>query len=635
MPKEIRLSASPVHASRFAVMKHRQRMVFLFLLAGLFITQCKQEGAKTIEQHALIESFIDTSYDLLLVDAAGSKKYALRALQEAKAAGYLAGEADAMGQLGLYYSCYGQLDSAQYLIRKALDFKRKSGNKRSIAFALSNLGEVYQEAGLFKESAIAADSALMLLRELKDTTYMLRVMQQRAVLERDKGNWQEAKRLFHANMALAEIWGEPEALATCTKSLGSIYDETGSFDSAIYWCKESVRWHNEIEDPTSAMTLWMNMSRMYMDQGKFPEARETMARALTFFHAGVGGTLDSLAMQHNMLLLELRTQCDSVLVEQLLDYLDAEKKYYKTNAANEMAQLEAAYQLRARQEQNRLLQEENRERGYLLAAAGVLTLLVSLIFWLYFVNTRNKQRLIANEMMMKDAAIEKMMQDHELNAVNAALSGQDEERGRIAQELHDRLGHILSVAKLNFSTLQDGLQKLEERNQQSYHQVARMLDEAADEVRRISHDLYGSSVMNFGITTALHQLADAVSASNNLTVQFHAFGVPPDIQLETQMNLYRIAGELLSNSIKYAKATRIDLQLLTRDDKVILGYEDDGRGFDPGSIDKTPGIGYRNIKARLQKIHGTYILESRPGKGMYFEAEVPIHGWHPAGSTPS
>ncbi len=635
MPKKIKLSISPVHSGRFVVVKHRHRLVYLFLLAGLFITQCKQEGAKTIEQHALIDSLNDTAYDLLLVDAAGCKTYAWRALQEAKAAGYLAGEAHAMGYLGLYYTHYGQLDSAQYMIRKALEIKRKLGDKRSIAFSLSNLGEVYQAAGLFKESAIAADSALMLLRELKDTTYMLRVMQQRAVLERDKGNWQEAKQLFNANMALAEIWGHPEALATCTKSLGSIYYETGDYDSAVYWCKESVRWHNEIEDPTSAMTLWMNMSRIFMDEGKLPEAREAMAKALPFYHSGAGVLLDSLSMQHNMLLLELRTQCDSVLVEQMLDYWDAEKKYYQTNAANEMAQLEAAYQLQARQEQNRLLQEENKERGYMLAAAGVLTFLVSLIFWLYFVNTRNKQRLVENEIMMKDAAIEKMMQDHELDAVNAALSGQDEERGRIAQELHDRLGHILSVAKLNFSTLQEGLQKLEESNQQSYHQVARMLDEAADEVRRISHDLYGSSVVNFGITTALHQLADAVSASNNLTVQFHAFGVPPDIHLETQMNLYRIAGELLSNSIKYAKATRIDLQLLTRDDKIILGYEDDGRGFDPGSIDKTPGIGYRNIKARLQKIHGTYILESRPGKGMYFEAEVPIHGWHPAGSTPS
>lgn len=627
MPKQVKSIVSPVHPGRFMIVKHRLRLVFLFLLAGLFITQCKQEGAKTTEQHALIDSLNNASFDLLFVDPAGSKACAWRALQEAQAAGYTAGEAGAMSGLGLYYSNYGQLDSAQYMIRKALEIKRKLGDKRSIAFSLSNLGEAYQEAGLFKEAAIAADSALMLLRELKDTTYMLRVMQQRAVLERDKGNWQEAKRLFHANMALAEIWGDPEALATCTKSLGSIYDETGDYDSALYWCQESVRWHNEIEDPTSTMTLWMNMSRMYMDKGKFPEARETMARALTFYNAGVGSTLDSLAMQHNVLLLELRTQCDSALVEKILDYQDAEKKYYQTNAASEMAQLEAAYQLRARQEQNRLLQEENKERGYLLAAAGVLTLLVSLIFWLYFVNTRNKQRLIENEMMMKDAAIKKMMQDHELEAVNAALSGQDEERGRIARELHDRLGHILSVAKLNYSALQEGLLRLEERNQQSYEQVGRMLDEAADEVRKISHDLYGSSVVNFGITTALHQLADAVSAGNNLTVQFHAYGVPPDVHPEIQMNLYRIAGELLSNSIKYAKATRIDLQLLTRDDKIILSYEDDGKGFDPGALANAPGIGYRNIKARLQKIHGTYLLESRHGKGMYFEAEVPMHGW--------
>ncbi len=597
--------------------------LFIFSLLLFACAQPKQPAENRV---AFVDSLNRLSLELLFTEPLKSKNFAIQALQEAGNTGYTAGEADAMSRLGLYYANFGQLDSAQFLHRKSLELRRALGDTRKVAFSLSNLGEAYQEAGLFSEATIALDSSLHLLRGLKDTAYLLKVGQQRAWLERDMGRMEHAKVLFLRNMRLADVWGDPEALATCTKSLGGIYDETGAFDSALHWYNESVSWHSEIEDSSSAMTLWMNMARMYMDQGKLQESQTAMDQALTLFAAGYGTTNDSLMMEENVLLLKLRKSNPDSLINQLVSFFEAQKNYYKSNAAEEMTRLEAAYQLKERQDENNRLLQQTRLRGFLLAGATLLVLLLGLVFRLFFINARNKERMAKSELAMKDAAIERMMQDHELDAVNAALSGQDEERGRIARELHDRLGHILSIAKLNFTSLEEGLQKLEAKNQQNYLQVARMLDEAADEVRRISHDLYGSTVVNFGITTALRQLADAVSASNHLLVQFNAYKMPADLPLETQMNLYRIAGELLSNSIKYAKAQRIDLQLLCRDDKIILGYEDDGKGFDSDSLEKAQGIGYRSIRARLQKINGTFRVESMPGKGMYFEAEVPLAG---------
>jgi signal transduction histidine kinase len=597
----------------------------LLLITSVFMLHCRPQSEPGKDSIALTDSLCRAARDFLFANPQQTKALATAALQEARQSGYSAGEAQAMNELGLYYYEYNRLDSAQVLHRQALEIRRKLGNLRGVAFSLTNLATAYQAAGLFKEATTTLDSAIILIRQAKDTTYILKILQQKGFLERDKGNLKGAKDIFLSNYLLAEVWGDAFALAFCTKSLGTIYDELGIFDSSLYWNQRSLKHHEAAGDTYFTMGLHMNMSRMYMDAGRIQDANTSMDSALKYFRLGIGHASDSMMMQHNMLLLKLRSHHypDSI-INQILDMTDAYSNYYKNNASDEMARMEAAYLLSAREAKNRELEQGLRTRGYLLAGLVLLTATLLLGFRLFYVNSRNKQHITEKELSIKDAEIKKMIQDQELNAVNAALAGQDEERNRIARELHDRLGHILSIAKLNFTSLQEGISSLETRNKENYHQVASMLDEATHEVRRISHDLYGSSVVNFGLVAALRQLASAVSASNNLHVEFNAYNVPLNIEPEKQMNVYRIAGELMSNTIKYAKASRIDVQLLIRDGSLILGYEDDGIGFDAQRLESASGIGFRNIQARLQKINGTYTLESKPGKGMFFEAVVPI-----------
>ncbi len=92
-----------------------------------------------------------------------------------------------------------------------------------------------------------------------------------------------------------------------------------------------------------------------------------------------------------------------------------------------------------------------------------------------------------------------------------------------------------------------------------------------------------------------------------------------------QVSVYRIVGELISNTLKHGKAGQIDIQLFGRADELVLSYEDNGKGFDANDATWKYGIGYTNIKARLKKYNGTYLVESAPGRGMYFQAEIPLH----------
>jgi signal transduction histidine kinase len=268
------------------------------------------------------------------------------------------------------------------------------------------------------------------------------------------------------------------------------------------------------------------------------------------------------------------------------------------------------------------LQSANKNKNRWLGASILAFIALLIMTFLYYRNNQIQAKIQQQHLALKENEIKHLLQEQELHAVNAALAGKDEERTRIARELHDRLGQILALTKLNFSALREDIRKLESKSMHDYERVSEMLDEASTEVRRISHDLYGSSVINFGISTALYQLADAVAAANRLKVQFQSHQVPTGLSLDAQINLYRIAGELISNTLKYAEAGRIDMQLIGKGNGVTFTYEDNGKGFTPSEVLANPGLGYRNIQSRLTKINGTFVLESAPEQGMFFQTEI-------------
>lgn len=254
-------------------------------------------------------------------------------------------------------------------------------------------------------------------------------------------------------------------------------------------------------------------------------------------------------------------------------------------------------------------------------AAVTILLLVAADLLLLF---RNRKLKYQKEIDEQRRRVDDLMQKQEVENVNAMLKGQDEERKRIAQELHDRIGSILSTVKLHFTNVETGIALLKEQQNKSYTEAVGLLDEAVDEVRRISHDLYEGSLAKFGFKTALLQLIAAIEKANVVHVTFIDNGVERDAYKEFEQDLYRITQELLSNSLKYAQAKEITIQLNQKQGVVEYMYEDDGAGFNIQKIADSAGIGYKNIAARVAKMGGTWHLDAHPNHGMTLIIELPI-----------
>lgn len=263
--------------------------------------------------------------------------------------------------------------------------------------------------------------------------------------------------------------------------------------------------------------------------------------------------------------------------------------------------------------ENERQQEEIRNQRVVITASlfslAALGVIVVLLTW----NMYNRRRIGKKQM--------------ELNRMNAMLQGQDEERERIARELHDRVGSMLSTVKVHFSNLEDSMDTLK-KHADSYTEAVHLLDETCEEVRRISHDLNSGLLAKFGMRTALLQLISVIESGNKVRVAYIDNDLDPDAYRDVETELYRITQELLNNTLKHAGASEITIQLNKRADHFVYSYEDDGKGFDKAIIGSVKGIGYRNIDSRVKKTGGTWHLDTQPGKGLTVIIEIPLYAAH-------
>ncbi|MEQ9441734.1 MAG: histidine kinase [Cyclobacteriaceae bacterium] len=212
-------------------------------------------------------------------------------------------------------------------------------------------------------------------------------------------------------------------------------------------------------------------------------------------------------------------------------------------------------------------------------------------------------------------AFNKREQQNRLTAKQSLITGQENERNRLARELHDGLGPLLTSLKLLVQSPKIG--------DDEKKQIKNMVDETIDEIRRMTYNLMPPSLIDFGVGKALVSLVNMVRKSGDINIDYidetkdHGSNMDTDIHI----CLYRVTQELINNTLKHANAHTVRLSITEFDDKVSLYYRDDGRGFDPETVDR--GAGLRNMKERIEVFNGYLSIHSN-GSGTEVEVELPL-----------
>jgi len=213
----------------------------------------------------------------------------------------------------------------------------------------------------------------------------------------------------------------------------------------------------------------------------------------------------------------------------------------------------------------------------------------------------------------------------EKKALHATLEGQEQERKRIAQEIHDGLGPLFSSLTMHIESLEEIIK--EKTPEFIFHcSILRELSKTiAQDIRGISHALMPSAVEDFGVVTALENLCDTTNEVAKSEINFYSTNVNDRLDKNIELGLYRIGQELLNNALKYAKADSIMIQLIEHPESIVLMVEDDGVGFDKQLIKgKKKGIGWRNINTRTKSLGGFFTIDSGMGEGVLATVEIPL-----------
>lgn len=263
------------------------------------------------------------------------------------------------------------------------------------------------------------------------------------------------------------------------------------------------------------------------------------------------------------------------------------------------------------------MEERTEVEVYILLFGGIAVMLLLVVVIVISVI------LYQRRVMLKNQQILQIQNAYQKDLLQASLVSEEQTRERIARDLHDEVGATLSTTKLYLAQLKGSpdLAHAHEIATQANELVARTIQN----IRLISKDLSPAVLTNMGIGQALRDIVESINASKAVQVHLDCDAAIPRFDKIKELMLYRIAQELLNNSLKHAEPKHISLVLRCYEGKrIMFTYQDDGKGFDTTGTHK--GLGLKNIESRTDILGGKATFFSKENEGVRFEVEITLTG---------
>ncbi len=514
----------------------------------------------------------------------------LKAIKYADSTGAIRYKAYNLNNIGLIYANLKSYEQAIDYLQKSLEVKKDIGDVKGVAAGYNNIGSIYNmlekydEAKLFLNKSKETYDKIGLKHE---TSSILRNL---ATIEMNLDNFNKAEAYImesisidKANSNESDLFRNYLLLSNITESAGKFLESIRYNDTAFSLMNKDL--HSDLE------TVYENYFRLYQSIGSYKKALE--------YHIKYTSISDSISTQKlKETIAELETKYETAEKERQIDNLEKEK----------------------------LIQQEKIERAKLTRNSLFVGIGLSVIvaFLIYLIN-RNRIRttrlIAAKNLELKEQKISELEKNQQIENMQSMIRGQEEERQRIARELHDEIQNQLVVVKTRLEKLKGG-----NVNNEDIEEAGKQVDIANEKTRRISHGMVPMVLQRFGLPGAIEQLlSDAKAAQAQLKINKQIIGLDERLDPVVELNLYRISQEIINNMLKHADAKETTLILSKTDHRINLSFEDDGKGFDASDPAFEEGMGMQNIRSRLAILNGSWQIESKANKGTHIEINIPIN----------
>lgn len=257
-----------------------------------------------------------------------------------------------------------------------------------------------------------------------------------------------------------------------------------------------------------------------------------------------------------------------------------------------------------------LKDRQNKNKTLLNIALIIGLIILGLLGFLGYRNIQKGKQIAEKE-------LQQLQQQQQLLATKSLLQGQEVERSRLAKDLHDGLGGLLSGIKFSLNAMTGNL-IITEQNSRLFEKAIHQLDTAIIEMRRVAHSMMPEALLKFGLVDALKDYTSNITDTGQLQVHFQTFGMDHRIDQSLEVSIYRIVQELINNTMKHAEATTANVQLVKDEGQLSLSVEDNGKGFDSAALQTNKGAGLQNVYSRVAS-HNGHITVHSDKNGSSFE----------------
>lgn len=475
--------------------------------------------------------------------------------------------------IGWAYLEMGQTREALNWHLKALKTTSDAGYLEKYSILFANLALNYKNLGKTDSSFYYINKAISYSRKNENLFALSNSLAIQAQLYVTSGKSQLAEAPLKEVVAIRKLIGDPFYIVSDMAQLGLYYAHNKQPEKGIAICNEGITIAMQYKLDTKLFFLYNTLAENYKAQGNTSKYAEVL--------------------------------------EQIISLKDS---VYQTNSEEALAEMQAKYELQKKE--NTIIQQKydlTKKNYFIYGTIGLLAATL-LSGYFFFQNRKKSQRL-----KMKMLEIEQKKK-----TTQAVMQAEEDERKRIAGDLHDSVAQKMVVAKLNLEVLGNHLRELDEPKKKIYNNITALLEESTAEVRNLSHSMMPQAFSVSGFANAVNELLNKIETPE-LKISFNAAGDFDNIQENTSLMIYRIIQECVQNVLKHANATKLDVAMINENNEIDITIEDNGVGFNANDTDFAESHGLKNIRSRIEYLNGTLDINSSPDKGTIIAFYLPLY----------
>ena len=484
------------------------------------------------------------------------------------------GKARTYNEMAVFYHKTDEKEKAPAILAKAYRLARKAGDSVAMGTAQGHRAAFLMRQDKYEEARPYIEEVFAIRQSMQDSVGLGYVYLDLAEFQLHDDNLDSAVALIQKSSGIRQKLGDKQGVVVNTVIVGETYFAAQEYEQAIPYFKETIREAAAIGYADLQRFAYDMLQKSYLELGEYKLAYENLAQSQR--------VKDSIFnIQKARAISELETQ-------------------YETEKKDQQIALQST----------RIAEQEAQNQRNLIFIVALIIIVALLI--ILFVVLRNryqkKQELLRRDQQLKLQKVQ----------IEAALKSQENERRRVAQDLHDGFGQLISSLRLNLEGFGDV-------NHWASQQADELLTQMHSEIRNTAFNLMPEVLIRSGLVPAVRELALRINQTGKVQVEVMSHDFEQRLTEIREISLYRVIQEWLNNVLKYSGATEITIQFVKHEEELNLTIEDNGQGFDPAVLEKGRGNGWRNIQSRVEFIGGEMEVDSQPQyRGTTFIVMAPL-----------